>query len=214
MQQFIETAEDNRLRSFRRPRSPARIRERAGAGSALGRPDNGRDFLLHRERRVPAFGGSCEGVSSSNSHLNRPSRRLVRPALQMPGRRPPRTRRVRSDKRGCEGRLRSNLSSKLRRTGCGTRRLIFPFAIGSSDHFQASQERSQRQRRLNSSERGRSARESKPTKILCLSIRGFNRHPNWNEPPRVISSASAQVFSRPRPPCFPGGPFFLCANPF
>src|SRR5580658_9241165 len=58
-----------------------------------------------------------------------------------------RNSQARSDKRGCEGRLRSSTCSKLLSTCRGTRRLCFCFlAEGGPEHCQASQRCPQRRR--------------------------------------------------------------------
>jgi len=55
-QRAYQAEEDYRLRSSCRPASLARMRERAGASSALGWPDNGRDGFLQAKNPVVAAG--------------------------------------------------------------------------------------------------------------------------------------------------------------
>jgi hypothetical protein len=66
-------------------------------------------FCREAKCRVPSFGGWMLRTFGHGPTLNRPSRPIVRPPLQnshLPGR---------SGKRGCEGRLRASMCSKLLR---------------------------------------------------------------------------------------------------
>ena len=77
--------------------------------------------------------------------LNRPSRPLARPPAPNAQRPAFCISPARSDKRGCEGRLRSNPSSKLRHTAAkGGNSISSPIAKGIPDHYQASQQCPQR----------------------------------------------------------------------
>jgi hypothetical protein len=86
-------------------------------------------------RRVPACGGQRFGVSRSGAILNRPSRPLARPPLQMRKRAVPQIQ-GRSDMRGCEGRLRVGPWPKLLCIGRGWRE-----TFSSSSHRKCRRER-------------------------------------------------------------------------
>jgi hypothetical protein len=155
-----------RLRFLCRPGSMTRIREIAVASSASGWPDNDRDIRLRRERRVPAFGGWIVEVSNSGSASPQLARGLtlskttVRAATACPT--SPQSQRTLAipvfgrqvGQGGVTWRLRSSMCSKIICACRRRRRLSFFATDGSSDHFQASQQRPQRRRSLNSSKRG------------------------------------------------------------
>jgi hypothetical protein len=86
------------------------------------------------------------GVSNSSSTSTVRTAPLVRPALGLATTLPLRIWAREVGKRGCEGRLRASMCSKLRSNGRGTRRLYLCFvADGRRESYQASRRCSQRQ---------------------------------------------------------------------
>jgi len=113
---------------------------------AAGWPDHDRSFPDVLSKRDPAFGGQCESVSSPCSTSTIQKRRpLVRPPLGTPEATASCIKREVGHAGLC-GRLRSSMGSKLRSTGRGRRRLVFPATKGLPELDQASQRLQHRKR--------------------------------------------------------------------
>ena len=143
------------MRALCRPRSPARIQKPIGASRTLGWPENVRDIRLQRERRVPAFGGQCDGVSNSSSNS------LPNPRMAI----------VHDDRGGgrtCGAVRTVEVEPEFETPTCRLpQAATCPFdADGSHDHFPASRQCPKRRRLWNSSKRMCSAREPEPIKLL------------------------------------------------
>jgi len=128
-----------RLRFPCRSASLARIGEGASAVKLVGWPGEVRGGILLRGKSgVPAFGGWMLRTFA----LRRDPQPSVTPAC--PTSSPDFTLAARSDKRGCEGRLRSSTSSKLRHIDRRRRITLILIRKCRMDRQQASQQFSQR----------------------------------------------------------------------
>ena len=129
-----------RLPFPRRSAAPTRIGEGASAAKPFGRPGEVRGGILQPKKKFPACGGGMRRTFA----LKRDPQPSVTPAC--PTSNSNFTIAGRSDKRGCAGRLRSSVCSKLICNGRRRRETSLPIARGCREFHRASQRFSQRQR--------------------------------------------------------------------
>jgi hypothetical protein len=129
-----------RLRSSCRSTPSTRIGECVVAAKSAGWPGEVRGGILQPKKKFPACGGGMRRTFA----LRRDPQPSVTP--HCPTSAPKFTITGRSDTRGCDGRLRSSMRSKLRHIGRRRRRLQSPAANGLLERQQASQHFSQRRK--------------------------------------------------------------------